>query len=139
VVEVPDEMRARLDPRRIDVVVANLVANALRHGGAPVRVHARTAGGDEQLIIEVSDRGPGIPEDVLPQGFDRFYKADVARARSEGSGLGLAIALENVRLHQGTLTAANSPAGGARFTVTLPTTPRCGSFQGPRTPSAEHM
>ncbi|WP_406222468.1 ATP-binding protein [Streptomyces decoyicus] len=138
VADVPDGLRARLDPRRIDVVVANLVANALRHGDAPVRVRARTAGGGEQLVIEVSDQGPGIAEDVLPHVFDRFYKADAARARSEGSGLGLAITLENVRLHQGTLTAANSPDGGAVFTVTLPMDPCRGSFREPPSPSAEH-
>jgi two-component system sensor histidine kinase MtrB len=58
---------------------------------------------------------------VLPYVFDRFYKADTARARSEGSGLGLAIAWENARLHGGGLTAANRlPTGGAVFTVHLP-------------------
>ncbi|WP_199551761.1 cell wall metabolism sensor histidine kinase WalK [Streptomyces sp. N35] len=118
---LPDGVRAGLDPRRLDVVVANLVGNALRHGGAPIHLGAYAAGG--QLTIEVADRGPGIPEDVLPHVFDRFYKADAARARSEGSGLGLAIAHENVQLHGGTLTAANDPAGGAVFTVTLPLTP----------------
>jgi two-component system sensor histidine kinase MtrB len=70
--------------------------------------------------IEVSDSGPGLARDVLPHVFDRFYKADTARARSEGSGLGLAIARENARLHGGSLTAANRPAGGAVFTVHLP-------------------
>lgn len=138
VADVPDGLRARLDPRRIDVVVANLVANALRHGDAPVRVRARTTGGGEQLVIEVSDQGPGISEDVLPHVFDRFYKGDAARIRSEGSGLGLAIALENVRLHQGTVTAANSPDGGAVFTVTLPMNPCRGSLREPQAPSAEH-
>jgi two-component system sensor histidine kinase MtrB len=52
--------------------------------------------------------------------FDRFYKADTARARSEGSGLGLAIARENARLHGGGLTADNGPDAGAVFTVHLP-------------------
>ncbi|MFJ4473836.1 ATP-binding protein [Streptomyces xanthochromogenes] len=113
------EVRVRVDARRIDVVLANLIANALRHGAPPVTVEARVVDGN--LVIEVTDRGPGIPDDVLPYVFDRFYKADAARARSEGSGLGLAIARENVRLHGGTLTAANSPCSGAVFTVNLPT------------------
>ncbi|WUT00243.1 HAMP domain-containing histidine kinase [Streptomyces sp. NBC_00708] len=115
--ELPDGVRAVLDPRRFDVVVANLVGNALRHGAEPVTV--RVSGGD-RLVVEVEDRGPGIDEAVLPHIFDRFYKADAARTRSAGSGLGLAIAQENVRLHGGTVRAANRPVGGAVFTVELP-------------------
>ncbi|WP_245727513.1 sensor histidine kinase [Streptomyces vietnamensis] len=111
-------IRARLDPRRFDVVVANLVGNALRHGAAPVTVRLYAEG--DELVTEVADRGPGIHPDVLPHVFDRFYKADRARTRSAGSGLGLAITLENVRLHGGTVRAANHPAGGAVFTVRMP-------------------
>ncbi|MGW9449615.1 ATP-binding protein [Streptomyces sp. NPDC055632] len=111
-------IRARLDPRRFDVVVANLVGNALRHGAAPVTVRLYAEG--DVLVTEVSDRGPGIDPEVLPHVFDRFYKADRARTRSAGSGLGLAITLENVRLHGGTVTAANGPEGGAVFTVRTP-------------------
>ncbi|ROQ32132.1 two-component system sensor histidine kinase MtrB [Streptomyces sp. PanSC19] len=111
-------IRARLDPRRFDVVVANLVGNALRHGAAPVTVRLYAEG--DELVTEVADRGPGIHPDVLPHVFDRFYKADQARTRSAGSGLGLAITLENVRLHGGTVHAANHPTGGAVFTVRMP-------------------
>ncbi|GCD41500.1 sensor histidine kinase [Streptomyces paromomycinus] len=119
--ELPDGVRARLDPRRLDVVVANLVGNALHHGGEPVRVLLRAPEpGDGRLVIRIVDSGPGIDPEVLPHVFDRFYKADSARARSEGSGLGLAIAMENVRLHGGTMQAANCPDGGAVFTVELP-------------------
>ncbi|MFD0167575.1 ATP-binding protein [Streptomyces decoyicus] len=119
--DLPANVRAGLDPRRLDVVVANLVGNALHHGGEPVRVrlYAPEPGAD-RLLIEISDSGPGIDPEVLPHVFDRFYKADSARARSEGSGLGLAIALENVRLHGGSVRAANAPEGGAVFTVDLP-------------------
>jgi two-component system sensor histidine kinase MtrB len=110
------EIRLQLDRRRLDVIVANLVGNALRHGEPPVRVHIRAD--RRQVWVEVTDHGPGLPEDVLPHVFDRFYKHDAARARTPGSGLGLAIALENARLHGGDLTAAN--AGGARFVLRLP-------------------
>ncbi|MFC7976431.1 ATP-binding protein [Streptomyces cinereoruber] len=116
--QLTEGIRARLDPRRFDVVVANLVGNALRHGEAPVTVRLYAEG--DVLVTEVSDRGPGIDPEVLPHVFDRFYKADRARTRSEGSGLGLAITLENVRLHGGTVTAANLPGGGAVFTVRTP-------------------
>ncbi|WP_410657086.1 ATP-binding protein [Amycolatopsis sp. lyj-112] len=116
--ELPDGVFARLDPRRVDVIVANLVGNALRNGAKPVSLRLAEAG--EWLVLEVADRGPGLSSEALPQVFDRFYKADTARARSGGSGLGLAIAWENARLHDGTLVAANGPEGGAVFTLRLP-------------------
>ncbi|MBV9450271.1 MAG: HAMP domain-containing histidine kinase [Streptosporangiaceae bacterium] len=121
--DVAAGLTARLDRRRFDVVLANLVGNALRHGGPPVtvRVGIRPGGaGDEQLAMEVRDHGHGLPSAAIPYVFDRFYKADTARARSEGSGLGLAIAWENARLHGGHIHAANHPDGGAVFTVSLP-------------------
>jgi two-component system sensor histidine kinase MtrB len=111
-------IHARLDPRRLDVILANLIGNALKHGGSPVRVSVRIDG--EDLVIAVRDHGPGIPEDVLPHVFDRFYKASASRPRSEGSGLGLSIAMENAHIHGGGITAANSPDGGAVFTLRLP-------------------
>ncbi|MFI8994752.1 sensor histidine kinase [Streptomyces sp. NPDC053542] len=109
---------ARLDPRRLDVILANLIGNALKHGGSPVRVSVRTEG--EWLLVRVRDHGPGIPEEVLPHVFDRFYKASASRPRSEGSGLGLSIALENAHIHGGEITAANSEEGGAVFSLRLP-------------------
>ncbi|MFI2778368.1 ATP-binding protein [Streptomyces sp. ALB3] len=109
----------RLDPRRLDVILANLIGNALKHGGSPVRVSVRTD--DDELVVEVRDHGPGIPEEVLPHVFDRFYKASASRPRSEGSGLGLSIAVENAHIHGGDITAANLPdGGGAVFVLRLP-------------------
>ncbi|MFF3320439.1 sensor histidine kinase [Streptomyces sp. NPDC003035] len=118
---VPDlqpGIRARLDPRRFDVVVANLVGNALRHGRPPVTVRLFTEG--SWLVTQIVDQGPGIAPEVLPHVFDRFFKADPSRARSSGSGLGLAITQENVWLHGGTVVAANHSDGGAVFTVRIP-------------------
>ncbi|MFE3325284.1 ATP-binding protein [Streptomyces sp. NPDC059176] len=111
---------ARLDPRRLDVILANLIGNALKHGGSPVRVAVRPEG--EELVIEVRDHGPGIPEEVLPHVFDRFYKASASRPRSEGSGLGLSIAMENALIHGGGISAANTTDGdgGAVFVLRLP-------------------
>ncbi|MEV6005334.1 HAMP domain-containing sensor histidine kinase [Streptomyces sp. NPDC051976] len=123
--DAPRGILATLDPRRLDVIMANLIGNALKHGGSPVKVALRAEGGaDGEIVIEVSDHGPGIPEDVLPHVFDRFYKADASRARSEGSGLGLSIAMENAHIHGGDITAANAPGGGAVFTLRLPVRPR---------------
>ncbi|MET8204028.1 HAMP domain-containing sensor histidine kinase [Micromonospora taraxaci] len=121
--ELPSGVVARLDPRRLDVIVANLVGNAFRHGAEPVSV--RLSADEDWVTVEVADRGPGLDPEVLPHVFDRFYKADTARTRSEGSGLGLAISWENARLHRhgerrGSLVAGNGPGGGAVFTLRLP-------------------
>lgn len=117
-VVTPEEILLRLDRRRLDVIVANLVGNALRHGAPPVRVRLSVV--HEQVRVEVTDHGAGLPDPVLPHVFDRFYKADAARTRTPGSGLGLAIARENARLHGGDLFADNARGGGARFVLWLP-------------------
>ncbi|MEV5968878.1 HAMP domain-containing sensor histidine kinase [Streptomyces sp. NPDC051921] len=124
---------SRLDPRRLDVILANLIGNALKHGGSPVRVSVRTERTEdektgetaEELVIAVRDHGPGIPVEVLPHVFDRFYKASASRPRSDGSGLGLSIAMENALIHGGSITAANSTddegrVDGAVFVLRLP-------------------
>lgn len=117
VVDVPTGLRARLDPRRIDVVVANLVSNGLRHGAPPIEVRVWTD--PDRLVIEVRDHGPGVPAADLAHVFDRFFKGDGGRSRSEGSGLGLAIAAENAALHVGGIDLENHPEGGAVFRVWL--------------------
>ena len=117
-VRAPRLLPVRVDARRIDVVLANLCGNALKHGGEPVELIVHEY--PDELLIEVADNGPGIPEKALPHIFERFYKADKARGRSEGSGLGLAIAWENARLHNGELSARNRPEGGAVFSFRLP-------------------
>ena len=131
--DVPAGLTVRLDRRRFDVILANLVGNALRHGARPVTV---TAGlqpdghGGTRLTVAVRDHGDGLPADAIPHLFDRFYKADTARARSEGSGLGLAIAWENARLHGGHIDAGNHRDGGAIFTVSLPVNGRPAAVSG---------
>jgi two-component system sensor histidine kinase MtrB len=121
--DVPAGLAVPVDRRRFDVIVANLVGNALRHGSPPVTVRASIepdGQGGKELALEVRDHGPGLPPTATGQVFDRFYKADSSRARSEGSGLGLAIAWENARLHGGRIDAGNRPDGGAVFTCRLP-------------------
>lgn len=106
-----------LDPRRLERVVANLIANAVEHGRKEVRVFVSASS------IKVIDRGPGIAPEHLPHLFERFYKADRARG-GPGSGLGLAIAHENARLLGGELHVSSEPGAGSEFTFTLPVTKR---------------
>jgi two-component system sensor histidine kinase MtrB len=133
VVSAPPLLPARVDARRIDVVVANLVGNALKHGGEPVALSVYDQG--EYIVVQVADSGPGIPAEALPHIFDRFYKADKARGRSEGSGLGLSIAFENARMHGGELSARNRPEGGAVFTLRFPNGSGGGAADDPDAPA----
>jgi len=109
---------ADVDPVRIREVMANLVANAIRHtpAGGRVRLNVTTAGDD--ALIEVADTGEGIPPDQVGRVFDRFER----HADTGGSGLGLAIVWNLAAAHGGTVTAESSgvPGEGARFVVRLP-------------------
>ena len=104
------------DPRRLERIVANLVGNALEHGGDGVAVRVGRDG--EHAFVEVADQGPGIPPEHVPHLFERFYKADPSRS-GPGSGLGLAIAHENARLLGGTIEVWSEPGKGTRFTLHL--------------------
>ena len=138
---LPPDLLVTAEARRLDVILANLVGNALRHGAPPVtlRVEAGRSGGQDWVAFEVSDNGPGLSPDILPHVFDRFSKADTARTRSAGSGLGLAIALENAKLHGGTIQAGHRPGGGATFTARLPLPWTTRTDAGPPTPQPERL
>ena len=111
-----DEVVLRSDPRRLERIVANLVGNALEHGGHDVAVQVGRDG--VGAFVEVVDRGPGIPPEHLPHLFERFYKADPARSGG-GTGLGLAIAQENARLLGGEIGVWSEVGEGTRFTLHL--------------------
>ena len=112
---------AEVDRVRVERVVRNLVVNAVEHGeGRPVDVTVAVA--ETCVAVLVRDHGVGLrPEDVT-RVFTRFWRGDPSRARtSGGTGLGLAIALEDVRLHGGTLQVWGEPGRGAAFRMVLPT------------------
>lgn len=109
------------DPDRLHQVLANLTANALLHGprGRPVRLGAEEAG--SEVVLTVSDEGPGIPEEEAERVFERFYRADEARSGSAGgAGLGLAIARWIVDLHGGDLRVEADRPVGCAMVVRLP-------------------
>ncbi len=109
------------DPLRLEQVLTNLLSNALRFTPSGGHIDLALTSLDGTACLSIHDSGPGIPEQALPYIFERFYRADKARARvGGGSGLGLTIARQLARLHGGDLTAANHPSGGAVFTLTLP-------------------
>jgi signal transduction histidine kinase len=105
------------DRTRVDRIVANLIVNAIEHGGGEVIV--RVGRREAEAFVEVVDRGPGIAPEHLGMVFDRFFRGDVARTRP-GSGLGLAIARENARLLGGEIEVWSEAGSGSRFTLRLP-------------------
>ncbi|WP_369817262.1 MtrAB system histidine kinase MtrB [Cellulomonas sp. Root137] len=120
-VVVPEERCvADIDPRRVERILRNLLVNAVEHAeGSTVEV---TVGADAHAVaITVRDRGVGMTPDEAAHVFDRFWRADPARARTTGgTGLGLAISLEDAHLHGGWLEAWGRPGRGASFRLTLP-------------------
>jgi signal transduction histidine kinase len=117
----PDDLVLRVDKQRMRQVLANLVANAIRHSPDVGRVllSARADGGKARF--EITDEGPGISPDDLERVFERFYRSDRARSADAGGvGLGLAIARWIVELHGGTIHAAQADPQGCRIVVELP-------------------
>ena len=121
-----EHLRVNADKRRLERVLANLLANASQYGrGATGLEVGRIREGSEGpalAFIAVNDAGPGVPEGEREMIFDRFARGRAAgrRAGGDGVGLGLALAREHVNLHGGRLEVETSPAGGARFVVLLP-------------------
>ncbi len=111
---------AQIDARRVERIIRNLVGNAIEHGeGRPIE--AQVAGSGDAVAVVIRDHGVGIDADELGMVFNRFWRADPARARTTGgTGLGLAIAQEDAHLHGGWLQAWGQQGVGAVFRLTLP-------------------
>jgi two-component system sensor histidine kinase MtrB len=109
-----------MDPRRVSRILRNLIGNAIDHGqGRPIEVSVAEAG--DVVAVSVRDHGFGLDPEQTEQVFERFWRADTARARTRGgTGLGLAISLEDARLHGGWLQASGRRGQGACFRLTLP-------------------
>ena len=130
----PDDLHVRGDANRLEQVLQNIAANAIRHTPSGGRIELNSERRGDVVRIAVRDTGSGIPEEHLPHVFDRFYKADRSRTQAissddaraglevaqVGSGLGLSIVRAIVQRHGGTVSAHNVPEGGALFELLLP-------------------
>jgi signal transduction histidine kinase len=117
----PSPLALTADAARLHQVLANLVANAVRHAPRGGRVVVAATGAGDRVRLEVVDDGPGIEPDELPRVFDRFYRSDRGRATAGGgAGLGLAIARWIVEQHGGSIHAENVQPRGCRMVVNLP-------------------
>jgi two-component system sensor histidine kinase BaeS len=116
----PEPLTIQGDASRLDQVLSNLIANALRHtpSGGRITLSAHLQAGG--VRIQVSDNGEGIPAEDLPYVFERFWQSDPERKRGTGSGLGLAIVRQLVQAHGGRITAQSSPGQGTTFSIDLP-------------------
>ena len=112
-----DRLRVEGDQLRLEQALANLVDNALRHGGDEIRLSAIATAG--RVELHVSDNGAGFPHDFLDRAFERFTRGGAARS-GNGSGLGLAIVRTIAESHRGSAHAANGNPSGADSWVSLP-------------------
>jgi signal transduction histidine kinase len=103
----------------LQVVVENLVENAIRHAGPGVTCTISCAEGSGERRLVVADDGAGVPEEELPRLFERFYRADRARS-TRGTGLGLAIVKHVVAAAGGSVEATATPGGGLTVTCSFP-------------------
>ena len=124
--DIPD---IKVDPVRMDQVISNLLTNAVRHtpdsGSITVSIGTVPEADDHMnrpyLSVSIANTGEGIAAEHLPHIFDRFYRAEPSRARSEGgAGLGLAIVKQLVEAHSGKVWAESSPGKGSTFYIALP-------------------
>jgi len=107
------------DPERIERVLVNLITNALKYSDPGTPVTIRVAALDGELLVSVTDRGVGIPEDEMPRLFERFFRAK-RTAKTEGLGLGLYISRMIVEAHGGRIWAESRVGEGSTFYLTLP-------------------
>ena len=110
----------RVDPERMAQVLGNLVSNALFYTAAGGRITLSAADQGENVLISVSDTGPGIDPADLANVFDRFYRADSSRQHDGGAGLGLSIARSLVELQGGRISVQSQPGQGTCFDIKLP-------------------
>jgi two-component system sensor histidine kinase BaeS len=126
--QIPDEASSLVyaDSARLTQALMNLTRNAITHTptGGLVSIVLASGADPDSMLITVSDTGAGISEVDLPHIFERFYRADVARARDTGGfGLGLSIVRDMVEAMGGTVSARNGADGGAQFQITLRVVP----------------
>ncbi len=123
----PTAVWVRADPDRLAQALRNLARNAVEHTEAPnglVRIDLE-AGSAGNIVVAVSDDGPGIRQEFRERVFERFYRTDPARTRAAGgAGLGLAIVKAIAEAHGGAVSVSDSIFGGARFDLQLPISSR---------------
>jgi two-component system phosphate regulon sensor histidine kinase PhoR len=117
-----DAVYVDADPGKLHDILRNLVENAVNYSPPQSAIGLSSTRQGGAVHVVVSDSGPGIPPNDLARVFERFYRVDKSRSGPGGTGLGLSIVKHLVELHDGQVSVANRPDGGAAFTVVLPDT-----------------
>ncbi len=117
----PSPVMATADEARLRQVAANLLSNAIRHTPPGTPVTVRVEARDGRAVLQVADRGPGLPHADAARVFEPFFRADPSRDRATGgAGLGLSIVQAIAEAHTGHVAVSETPGGGATFTVAIP-------------------
>lgn len=118
----PETVSADVDSNRFCQVLRNLLGNAVKFSprDSRIEVETRTESSGDNVQVQVTDQGPGIPEDEIESIFEKFIQSRNTKTGAGGTGLGLAICSEIIACHHGSISARNSVDGGAIFTFTIP-------------------
>ncbi len=127
--EAPESLAATLDPGQIRQVVWNLLRNAAQASSSEGQILLRVAAEDGHVLVEVADRGPGVPPEERERVFEMFYST-----RLQGTGLGLPLVRQIVVAHRGTIEVDEAPGGGAVFRVRLPRHAKVSASSAPPPP-----
>jgi len=128
----PDDLSAVINPPLLEQAISNLLDNAIKYSRPESMVSVEAESLDSEVLIRVSDTGPGIAAQHLPRLFERFYVIDKARSRKMGgTGLGLSIVKHIVQSHGGKITANSESGRGSIFTIHLPRSSRDSLTGGP--------
>jgi two-component system, OmpR family, sensor histidine kinase KdpD len=124
-VRVPDDLPLVLvDAELIQMVIRELIDNALKYSPAGTRVEIGARLGERGVVISVADHGPGVPEEDQVRIFDKFYRSHKEVPQIKGTGMGLAIAREILQAHSGEIWCVSSPGSGSEFAFLLPIAPK---------------
>ena len=121
ILECPSDMNTRIDATLLEQALVNLIDNAIKYSdqNSPVKIRAGIR--RSEVVVHITDQGPGIPRRHLPRLFERFYRVDKARSRKlGGTGLGLSIVKHIVQAHGGHITVESTLGKGSTFTIHLP-------------------
>jgi two-component system sensor histidine kinase KdpD len=128
-IEAESDRVVQVDPRVTSAALAHLIENAALYSPEGSTIHIDATATEDELRIAVGDEGRGIAHEDLPHLFERFYRGRSARRQSSGTGMGLAITRGLLAAQGGRVWAENAPAGGAVFSIAVPTASRAAAVQ----------